>query len=294
MSEILKEMSSTDALHTRLKLLLRTVTVPSSICLLDNKNTSVNIFRLDDLKNTSSPCYAVRWWEAIFYRLSLKLLRNSFRRKTKRGSKSASQRSILINNSAWNALVWVLDVALIFKSTSSWWLATWAASHDFQSFYLTSLAPYASLELMKKCFQHQFLILLSVICYSAALCSLARALFNPFNVHPSFVIFLITASHNIHSCNALLSFLIIYIHKMCTINPKKKKECKARNDLSDLAEKESFSLATNFAFIIKRARPARRHSSDFYVSLICLPCCIFVQTFLHLLPDIITQKKMHG
>lgn len=83
------------------------------------------------------------------------------------------------------------------------------------------LSPRVSLELMKKCFQHQFLILLSVICYSAALCSLARALFNPFNVHPSFVIFLITASHNIHSCNALLSFFIIYIHKMCTINQKK-------------------------------------------------------------------------
>lgn len=101
--------------------------------------------------------------------------------------------------------MWVPDVALIFKSTSSWWLAT-RASHDFHSFCLTSRAP---LELMKKCFQHQFLILLSVICYSAALCSLARALFNPFNVHPSFVIFLITASHNIHSCNGLLSFLII-------------------------------------------------------------------------------------
>ena len=79
-----------------------------------------------------------------------------------------------------------------------------------------------TLELMKKCFQLQFLILLSVICYIAVLCSLARALFNPFNVHPSFVIFLITASHNIHSCNASLSFFIIYIHKMlCTINRKK-------------------------------------------------------------------------
>jgi len=66
---------------------------------------------------------------------------------------------------------------------------------------------------MKKCFQHQFLIPLPVICYLAsAPCSLARALFNPFNVHLSFVVLRSYYRKPKHSFLqfAVLSFLIIY------------------------------------------------------------------------------------
>lgn len=127
--------------------------------------------------------------------------------------------------SSWRFMCGCLMGCLNFHINFQLMTSVWAEqSHDFYFFFFffvflllqfSRLELTASLELMKKCFQHQFLILLSVICYIAesVLCSFARALFNPFNVHPSFVMFLITASHNIHSCNALLSFFIIYKHK---------------------------------------------------------------------------------
>lgn len=83
--------------------------------------------------------------------------------------------------------------------------------------------------------------------------------------------FLITASHNIHSCNALLSFFIIYnfIHTKCA----QQTEYKPRNDLSEswLAksdEKESFVFSASNKFWIS-TETFLPQSGCFYVLINC-------------------------
>lgn len=107
----------------------------------------------------------------------------------------------------------------------------------------------------------------SVVCHLLYRCALfARALFNPFNVHPSFVMLLITASHNIHSCNALLSFFIIYIHKMCTIKSEEEEGKYVKQEVisrSRSMKRKVFLSALSLhisaeALAVQRLRPAWR------------------------------------
>lgn len=121
-------------------------------------------------------------------------------------------------------------------------------STSFHALADIRLPSRASLELMKKCFQHQFLILLSVICYIVVLRCVHSL--EPCSIHLTSIhlllYFLITASHNIHSCNALLSFLIIYISTQQNVHNKPK--CKARNDLSAASMKRKVFLRWLFSF----------------------------------------------